>query len=532
MKRKTSSEGDGIPAKKLKSQMTKSESSFDQSENSSFDLSASSELETTKRRKKKKDRKDRKEKDRKEKDRKESRNKSNGELNQSSELKPECKTAELKSDTVIEGAAVPNYYKDFSADDLTVIRKYTNLEQYLKTVAKPSGITSRLAMTAYPTSNQIQGITKGDMLTKNIQKILLHERRKPALQITPTSDITTYDDMAELAKIIHPTMGEWEVDFVPTPHPHWCFIWQEQASNSNLQPKPLPKLPSMSQQPKEKQASLSNTSPHPIPNANPPAMPDWNEYLSEFEKKESYEELELFCNALPPLPDLPGELLGCKHLHTYVKDKVASKQLPEGTEFKNILPVTTKADGNCLMNALSTAVYGDDSHAPEIRVRLTIEAIKNIELYLDNEHLQKGIELNKEKYLPTHYKDMHLMYTPDPEDKTTLDHTRVAYMENVLKCSRQGVWSSIWQIHQAAGVLKRIIRSVAPLSPSPSHGHVEVRNDKHRFVCPPGDMSNQLVRIMWCSHTGEKAICDHFVLLVPRDKRVEFHSKQVKKMTV
>ena len=49
--------------------------------------------------------------------------------------------------------------------------------------------------------------------------------------------------------------------------------------------------------------------------------------------------------------------------------------------------IMTRAVGDCLLDAISHLVYGNQNHSRELRTRMTFEAILNAEWYLMDENL-------------------------------------------------------------------------------------------------------------------------------------------------
>ncbi|KAH3815264.1 hypothetical protein DPMN_143786 [Dreissena polymorpha] len=53
------------------------------------------------------------------------------------------------------------------------------------------------------------------------------------------------------------------------------------------------------------------------------------------------------------------------------------------------LPVSVQGDGNCLPRSGRILAFGDEDHHTEIRCRIVIEMVTNIDRYLSVDHLQK-----------------------------------------------------------------------------------------------------------------------------------------------
>ena len=60
--------------------------------------------------------------------------------------------------------------------------------------------------------------------------------------------------------------------------------------------------------------------------------------------------------------------------------------LGEDKDYENVLPIETTGDGNCMFNAVSTLVYGNETFNVELRMRAVINLIFNFEFYLDEKN--------------------------------------------------------------------------------------------------------------------------------------------------
>ena len=120
---------------------------------------------------------------------------------------------------------------------------------------------------------------------------------------------------------------------------------------------------------------------------------------------------------------------------------------------EDALPVCTKGDGNCFIYSLSRIVYGDENHFVEMKVRLIVEAVRHIDVYLDHNYLCHG-------YNYPHGSNIHLgsIYcTYWDEFQNGMDgrgeNMVKFYKEETLSVVRNYKECGIWQIHHAASIL-------------------------------------------------------------------------------
>ena len=96
------------------------------------------------------------------------------------------------------------------------------------------------------------------------------------------------------------------------------------------------------------------------------------------------------------------------------------------------IPSMTTGDGNCLFNAVSIALTGNEDRAPELRVRTSVEMALNADTYkrrLDYDQL--------------------LAHSP-------------SYSASMKDCCTEGAYSSIWTMMALSAVIGLPIKSVYP----------------------------------------------------------------------
>ena len=244
--------------------------------------------------------------------------------------------------------------------------------------------------------------------------------------------------------------------------------------------------------------------------------------LGQFQAVTTYEELESYVNSLPTFPDLPP-MSGNTHLQKYFRDMTAVSLLPEDCTITKPFPVYTRGDGSCFFNALSMAVYGDQTHAEEMRVRIVIEGVKNIDDYVDADYLGRGYDCpdhQANKSLVVMYCD----YSSNGADVTiNEDLERASYKSNLFDIRLSNNWCGIWQFHHAASVLKRPLHSIYPVMNAQTPWFQNMRTDFNRLILPreSNDLENEPVHIMWSSTGAKAASYNHFVLVVQQNDDIQ-----------
>lgn len=98
-----------------------------------------------------------------------------------------------------------------------------------------------------------------------------------------------------------------------------------------------------------------------------------------------------------------------------------------------LYPVKVGADGNCLPYTGSILAFGNQDRAAEIRVKIIVEAVLNINLYLSQVYLRRGIETANKDLAKTY-----AFYSDEYEAFITLTQDQITeiYKKEVLKITK------------------------------------------------------------------------------------------------
>ena len=131
-----------------------------------------------------------------------------------------------------------------------------------------------------------------------------------------------------------------------------------------------------------------------------------------------------------------------------------------GVSKEDLVPVLTSGAGSCFYYSLSRLVYDDESHCKEMRVRVIVEGVRNMGLYLNHDYLCRGYDFpyGSETSLPEIYATYSSFYNPamDFNEEIVVEY----YKREMFKLRRFSCESGIWQFHQAANVLGCQVQSV------------------------------------------------------------------------
>ena len=243
---------------------------------------------------------------------------------------------------------------------------------------------------------------------------------------------------------------------------------------------------------------------------------NWNNTLAEMGLCNNFDDLVRCVDRLGELPALSKNFKGIRQSNGDKRDYLAYDSVPVdvGISKDELFPVSTSGAGSCFYYALSRLVYGNENHCVEMRVRVVVEGIRNMNLYLDHDYLCRNYDFpyGHENNLCRVYATYASFY--DARMDLSVENIRDCYKREMFNLRRFSCESGIWQFHQAANVLGCRIQSVYP--------HLDVnlcnlRQDFHRVILPLDlDNAENIVRIMWTKCNWNSVRFGHFVPLVDR----------------
>ena len=244
---------------------------------------------------------------------------------------------------------------------------------------------------------------------------------------------------------------------------------------------------------------------------------NWNNIFAGIGCCHSFDQLRKYVDGIGDLPALPKNFRGLRQMSGDKRDFLAYESIPSdvGVAKQELFPVVTSGKGSCFYYALSRLVYGDEKHVAEMRVRVVVEGIRNMDLYLDSDYLCRNYDFpyGNENNLCRIYASYSSFY--DARMILSEGNVEDCYKREMFNLRRFSCESGIWQLHQAANVLGCRIQSVYP--------HLDVnlwnlRQDFNRIILPKNlDTAEKIVRIMWTKCNWNSMRFGHFVPLVDRD---------------
>ena len=236
------------------------------------------------------------------------------------------------------------------------------------------------------------------------------------------------------------------------------------------------------------------------------------EHLSSLRECDTFAKLKRMASKIV-LPDIDIDNSNRQAKLTDKIDKMALQNLPSGID-KNMIPVESISNGNCLPSSASKFAHGSLLHVNELRLRIAIELIINENSYLNNKLLKRGLDqdsvLNK-SMLTYHYAKRADDYVPGSvmNRKSVQDLFRKEVFNILEDCAFMG----IWQLHSLANIFRCPIMSVYP-----EKGENEHQTLFRRLILPFSDSVLEPLPILWTSNrsdmTDRNWLPNHFVPLL------------------
>lgn len=238
----------------------------------------------------------------------------------------------------------------------------------------------------------------------------------------------------------------------------------------------------------------------------------WSEYRSLFMVAKNWGVFRIIQRKLPDLDNIPDQIINCR-LNTDFEDLIAKHVLPvTEVPFEFPYAVRCQPDGDCLFNAISRLMYGNQGRAEELRVRMLIEAVQNEEWYLDQDYLLAGLTKWKETDQASQiiratgvYPTVSTFLEMSPEDR------KFWFRKKLFRHTKVGEHCGLFIMHIMSNVCRRPILSVLPSCTDRKN-----LGDLHRMVWPyrPEDRVREPFVIMWSCTGVDSPNLNHFIPIV------------------
>ncbi|XP_078677726.1 uncharacterized protein LOC144914113 [Branchiostoma floridae x Branchiostoma belcheri] len=207
--------------------------------------------------------------------------------------------------------------------------------------------------------------------------------------------------------------------------------------------------------------------------------------------------------------ELPSTVKHVKHNIDYV----ALDLYPTDADY-TLSPVITGSNGNCLYNAASIGICGEEYLHVELRTRTVLEMIRNISIYTQQDSnmdlLRAESEIILQNYAP---------FSANSTDYNTNDPSAILalYIEDIKSACIDRSWSNAWHMEALATAIHRPIVSIYP------QYNARIRHLFNRTFHPLENEHFPPINIMWTKSSGRTVgnhfQPDHFVTCLPIQSR-------------
>lgn len=259
-----------------------------------------------------------------------------------------------------------------------------------------------------------------------------------------------------------------------------------------------------------------------VPQHVPPTSAcNWAKMVREMSALKSYADLQMYVRR-HPIPYFTGRVQLNMQPNDYPKVyDIARHHFPRDGP-TGYLPVTIGDDGNCFPRTLSYLCFRNQSHHVEMRVRLVYEAVINKQWYLNEEYVKRGAEIIHKRGTTIQQWAM-FAKNYDPTSREPLN-VPATYKQEVLDICHDSEYTGMWQILQAANVLRQPIYSVYP-----NYGCPSVRKDMNRqLYCINSNYNQkQTIYVMWTPLSITSQFSCHFVPLLKTVQNSVIHIRKI-----
>ena len=234
---------------------------------------------------------------------------------------------------------------------------------------------------------------------------------------------------------------------------------------------------------------------------------DWVKLNRKFSNCATWNMLEATVkNEMDLLPSLPDCFAGDKAVDGDQVDTGARKDIPSDIlqRFNVHYPICIVPDGNCFCRSISHLVYGSEHHHVEMRCRIVIDSVLNLNNYTDHDYLMRCA--NHEHKNCSNIAEYYCCYSGVKSvgnRDQSLKGIKSVFREDVLRICKIKEYCGPWQFHSAANVLSSKIFMVFPSRNIQS----DVRTDyNHVFVPVKMTKQKSLVIVDKCLLRQQKQI--------------------------
>ena len=196
---------------------------------------------------------------------------------------------------------------------------------------------------------------------------------------------------------------------------------------------------------------------------------------------------------IPPLPDryVCDEAMDSDCVDSY-SQKYVPDDLPK--EFSQHEVIKIPMQGSCYCCSLSRLVYGTTERDVEMRCRLIVDSVLNMDNYLSHEYLMRGAVHKHKKCtnIATYY-CLYSKVTNLGKKSETKEGIKQIYIKELLRTRKSEEYCGIWQFHSGANVLNAPLYMAFPEKDTRD----DFRTDFNRVFLPSNTTKHKMLGLLW-----------------------------------
>ena len=228
-------------------------------------------------------------------------------------------------------------------------------------------------------------------------------------------------------------------------------------------------------------------------------------------------EIKMICDQQYRLPD---ELYGHRIQECVVVDKYSQSIMPHDAP-SHIFPVEIVGDGNCLFRSLSLLLYGTEDNHVEMRVRVMIQLLIDIDYMLSDDVMSVKDEKDETVTRLDEFMAMTQMSDEDFRDvsiaNSQIDKSvmRRVLMKVIQSSHKPGEWAGLWHIAASARAINVPVICIFPSAKVDVTWDSNIRKAFHRQFNGCNNIDNSMPLYIMATRVGaldsKKWSFNHFV---------------------
>lgn len=205
---------------------------------------------------------------------------------------------------------------------------------------------------------------------------------------------------------------------------------------------------------------------------------------------------ELIRSRLTDIPPLPSKYVADQYSYADSIDKRSRKYIPKDLpeEFSRHDVIEIGMNGNCYLSSLSRLVYGTPDKDLEMRCRVTVDTVINMDNYLSHDYLMRGAtHIHKKCHNIASYYCLYSKVNNIGKMNQTKESIKEIFVKELLRTRELQEYCGIWQFHSGANVLKCPLYMAFPEKDIRD----DVRVDFNRLFLPESGEKRRMLGLLW-----------------------------------